>query len=1357
MKLRLILFTLMISTVGQTAFGQLAGTYVVGPSSAADYNSFGAMVAALEAQGISGDVVFEIEDGIYREQIELIGSEIAGSGTYRITIRGRSLDRSLVILTYNANTEELDHTFELEDIDNVHLEHLTFQNTTVGAKSRVMDVFNSKSIMIDDVLFTGTDANSVSRDQACLTIEDNSANIEIRNSRFDNGSFGIRIAQSTDMIIKNNEFHHQHFEGITFTTTSNIAVEQNFITNEQDASGQYKAININLTNDFTVNGNRILMAHGLFGILFQSTETTAQSSNLVINNHVHINSDTNTEGVIFFNASRIDFINNTVIVSAGQANLNLDILRSTNIYNNVLLNFAGEHVYEGASISTDFVNADYNNLYTSGSLTPDHEDLQAYRAATGLGANSVSIEVDYSDRDFPDICDFALNGIATVWPGVDHDIYGNARDMATPDLGAYEFTLPTPEIFPYSQITICEGDQLTLESQIEFESYLWPDGSTGRSVVVDADSTYVIEVVDAAGCRLTASVDVDLQSVSVDLGDDVVLCQGSAVTLDAGSGFASYLWSNGATTQQLEVSEPGTYSVVITSALGCTATDELVVSLSENVLQPNFLVSSVGCLSEAVRFFEFSDLIPDAVSWNFGDGNTSDEINPQHAYATLGRYEVSMAATIGDCTYSTSKTIEISYNCPDWLDAHYPLDTAVNDLRTHRQNGTTQGEVAFVDDKHRGAVASFTGTNDYFTAPVDVSEEAYTLSFWFKTTEKDIDRLYAVVGNEDLTGGLDRSIKLDNGQVTAFILDSETIASEGIDYADDRWHYVVHTFGAEANGQRLYVDGDLVASGTKASSDLDDQQYIVAGGFNGMIDDLKIWNRSLAEGQIEQEYLANRSPLLLAYYPLDTDAHDEGGNHYDGIPFNNGPAYVIENERGAVAVFDGTGFVGASLDVPGTETTVSFWFKTTADNDHMQLYKVVEEVDNSGAEDQIVSLNEGRIQHALSGQNIASTTDYRDGQWHHVFLSMGESVNGQVLYIDGQQLAQGDQVASALERKGINIGNGFEGYIDDLKIWTKALGETEAVKDYEASNKLGLLAHYRLDGDADDASGRENHGEIVNEVSFVEDRIRGQVASITGTGSYIDIPELNPLQEATVSVWFNSQTTSSVNLIGSWAWGIGIKVEAKENGNLIVRASNRDGSNVDFNALVVPIPAPGILPGTWHQAVLTFKQNVVSVYIDGILAGSQTSAVSGNIHYSNATDWAIGRDNINAPGYMNGLLDDVKIWDRAMAESEVLAKYRLERRGFVSIPSIVAQQQDLRVYPNPSTGIINYELSGPEIPGTRELYIFNRAGRTLFRRDISAWNGTSGQIDLTSLEDGLYIIVVVSPSGRVSSNFMIRR
>lgn len=62
----------------------------------------------------------------------------------------------------------------------------------------------------------------------------------------------------------------------------------------------------------------------------------------------------------------------------------------------------------------------------------------------------------------------------------------------------------------------------------------------------------------------------------VSLGNDVSICDGETTTLDAGAGFASYLWSDGSTEQTLTTGAAGAYSVTVTNEFGCAATSGTV-------------------------------------------------------------------------------------------------------------------------------------------------------------------------------------------------------------------------------------------------------------------------------------------------------------------------------------------------------------------------------------------------------------------------------------------------------------------------------------------------------------------------------------------------------------------------------------------------------------------------------------------------------------------------------------------------------------------------------------------------------------------------------------------------------------
>jgi hypothetical protein len=152
---------------------------------------------------------------------------------------------------------------------------------------------------------------------------------------------------------------------------------------------------------------------------------------------------------------------------------------------------------------------------------------------------------------------------------------------------------PVPVITIGNQ-TICAGSTANLAPTVNVPGgeWLWsPSGATTNAIAVTptANSIYTVGYTVNDCAAENASVSVTVSPLpTVNLGDDIIGGSGS-VNLNAGSGFASYAWSNGASTQQISVTTDGTYSVTVTTAAGCTASDgisvQFAVGLAENGLQ----------------------------------------------------------------------------------------------------------------------------------------------------------------------------------------------------------------------------------------------------------------------------------------------------------------------------------------------------------------------------------------------------------------------------------------------------------------------------------------------------------------------------------------------------------------------------------------------------------------------------------------------------------------------------------------------------------------------------------------------------------------------------------------------------
>ena len=135
----------------------------------------------------------------------------------------------------------------------------------------------------------------------------------------------------------------------------------------------------------------------------------------------------------------------------------------------------------------------------------------------------------------------------------------------------------------------------------------------------------------------------------------------SPATLTAPEGF-SYQWSTGDTSRSIVITNPvqgSTYSVVLISVTGCTAT--LSTQIIATSVAAGFGVTA-NC-SKHVAFADSSTGLNSTVTawkWYFGDGDSSSQQNPQHAYAAGGLYNVTLVAFSSQgCSDTILKTIQV--------------------------------------------------------------------------------------------------------------------------------------------------------------------------------------------------------------------------------------------------------------------------------------------------------------------------------------------------------------------------------------------------------------------------------------------------------------------------------------------------------------------------------------------------------------------------------------------------------------------------------------------------------------------------------------------------------------------------
>ncbi len=185
--------------------------------------------------------------------------------------------------------------------------------------------------------------------------------------------------------------------------------------------------------------------------------------------------------------------------------------------------------------------------------------------------------------------------------------------VSTLEVGNHQ--LPTASI---SGETACENDGANLNFTLTGYApwtVSYTDGTTTSEITawandfelpVSTEGTYHVTALSDNFCTGTdfgAGTDVIITPTpTVNLGEDASICEGSSHILNAGSDFSSYRWNGQAGSSQLEVSTPGVYIVEVTDNNGCTATDE--VELSVNALPEVNLGPDITAPADAFIYLE---------------------------------------------------------------------------------------------------------------------------------------------------------------------------------------------------------------------------------------------------------------------------------------------------------------------------------------------------------------------------------------------------------------------------------------------------------------------------------------------------------------------------------------------------------------------------------------------------------------------------------------------------------------------------------------------------------------------------------------------------------------------------------
>ncbi len=357
-------------------------------------------------------------------------------------------------------------------------------------------------------------------------------------------------------------------------------------------------------------------------------------------------------------------------------------------------------------------------------------------------------------------------------------------------------------------------------------------------------------------------------------------------------------------------------------------------------------------------------------------------------------------------------------------------------------------------------------------------------------------------------------------------------------------------------------------------------------------------------------------------------------------------------------------------------------------------------------------------------------------------------VAGYVVYLDGVFVDSlpGDQLSI------------FIGGLDPETLYTFEVeaydfaGNVSGRADITASttepivtDEPGLVAHYKFEGDANDATPYFNHGVIGGNPTFqpVTNRPNASGMNIVfdGDGDLVLAPNAVQLisDYATVSFWIRvdgqnfADPEAYVIDFGHWneRWKISLpqhlKIVWTTNGkNAISDHFIHDMDSGDGNELVI---------GFWWYVTMVHDGTDDIIYIDGVEVNR--FAVDGTLN-STGLPLGMGNNPVDGGQFFIGALDEVKLYNKALTDAEILQLYTTGTTSIKELQNELHKYVEI-IYPNPTKD----ELIIKHGFGVRQdllVRMFDQSGRQVGSKRVNAQDMDNGLISLSvaGLQGGVY-------------------
>jgi hypothetical protein len=322
----------------------------------------------------------------------------------------------------------------------------------------------------------------------------------------------------------------------------------------------------------------------------------------------------------------------------------------------------------------------------------------------------------------------------------------------------------------------------------------------------------------------------------------------------------------------------------------------------------------------------------------------------------------------------------------------------------------------------------------------------------------------------------------------------------------------------------------------------------------------------------------------------------------------------------------------------------------------------------------------GVVRVGTADRTVVGGTPLTPGAWAHIATTY-DGIN-QRLFINGVEVASRPQAGNmAVGNQPIRVGGNqvfsgefYNGLIDNVRVYNRALTAAELSAEITAAGGVGTppppppppppgappvpvlsLNFDEASGNAVDSSPSGLVGTVSGAVRVAG--LRGNALSFDGVNDSVTIPDAAALDLTTgmtLAAWVNTGTRDGWETIilkeavGTYAYAL-----YAQDGGPVQGGSVEPSGNVSVAGRAETLLGNGAISGgVWVHLATTYDGTTQRVFVNGVEVSN--AAVTGAIDTS-AGALRIGGNDVWTGEYYNGLIDEVRIYDRALTAAEINA------------------------------------------------------------------------------------------------------